>query len=99
MEDLLFARHMNRSLHSASLRSAPVGMTVGVASPPVLAHSRRNEPEETLSHHASRSRQRAWPPCPLHRPRPKPTFPSRPLTLVVPFPAGGPADIFGRNLA
>lgn len=26
-------------------------------------------------------------------------FPSRPLTLVVPFPAGGPADIFGRNLA
>ncbi len=27
------------------------------------------------------------------------TFPSRPLTLVVPFPAGGPADIFGRNLA
>src|SRR6478752_4277328 len=27
------------------------------------------------------------------------TFPSRPLTLVVPFPAGGPADIFGRHLA
>lgn len=26
-------------------------------------------------------------------------FPSRPLTLVVPFPAGGPADIFGRYLA
>ena len=26
-------------------------------------------------------------------------FPSRPLTLVVPFPAGGPADIFGRHLA
>ena len=26
-------------------------------------------------------------------------FPSRPMTLVVPFPAGGPADIFGRNLA
>ena len=26
-------------------------------------------------------------------------FPSRPLTLIVPFPAGGPADIFGRNLA
>ena len=29
----------------------------------------------------------------------QPAFPSRPLTLVVPFPAGGPADIFGRNLA
>jgi tripartite-type tricarboxylate transporter receptor subunit TctC len=27
------------------------------------------------------------------------TFPSKPLTLIVPFPAGGPADIFGRNLA
>ncbi|MEI6204414.1 MAG: tripartite tricarboxylate transporter substrate-binding protein [Enhydrobacter sp.] len=26
-------------------------------------------------------------------------FPSRPLTLIVPFPAGGPADIFGRYLA
>jgi tripartite-type tricarboxylate transporter receptor subunit TctC len=26
-------------------------------------------------------------------------FPTRPLMLVVPFPAGGPADIFGRHLA
>ena len=29
----------------------------------------------------------------------QPTFPRRPLTLIVPFPAGGPADIFGRYLA
>lgn len=26
-------------------------------------------------------------------------FPSHPITLVIPFPAGGPADIFGRHLA
>jgi tripartite-type tricarboxylate transporter receptor subunit TctC len=28
-----------------------------------------------------------------------PAFPARPLTLVVPFPAGGPSDVFGRYLA
>ena len=27
------------------------------------------------------------------------TFPQKPLRLIVPFPAGGPADIFGRHLA
>ena len=26
-------------------------------------------------------------------------FPAKPLTLIVPFPAGGPADIFGRHMA
>jgi tripartite-type tricarboxylate transporter receptor subunit TctC len=26
-------------------------------------------------------------------------FPSKPLTFIVPFPAGGPSDVFGRHLA
>src|SRR5262249_61985726 len=30
---------------------------------------------------------------------PPQTFPSRPLTLVVPFAAGGPSDVAGRILA
>ena len=29
----------------------------------------------------------------------QPIFPSKALTLIVPFPPGGPADIFGRFLA
>jgi tripartite-type tricarboxylate transporter receptor subunit TctC len=29
----------------------------------------------------------------------QPAFPSRPMTLVIPFPAGGPSDVFGRHLA
>jgi len=29
----------------------------------------------------------------------QPTFPSKPLTLIIPFPAGGPSDVFGRHLA
>jgi tripartite-type tricarboxylate transporter receptor subunit TctC len=36
---------------------------------------------------------------PLARAQAQQTFPSKPCTLIVPFPAGGPADIFGRNLA
>ena len=27
------------------------------------------------------------------------TFPSKPITFIIPFPAGGPSDIFGRHLA
>jgi len=29
----------------------------------------------------------------------QPAFPTRPMTLVIPFPAGGPSDVFGRHLA
>ena len=36
---------------------------------------------------------------PLASARAEAPFPSRPLTFVIPFPAGGPADIFGRHLA
>ena len=27
------------------------------------------------------------------------TYPVKPIKLIVPFPAGGPADLFGRHLA
>jgi len=36
---------------------------------------------------------------PLASARAEAPFPSRPLTFIVPFPAGGPSDIFGRYLA
>jgi tripartite-type tricarboxylate transporter receptor subunit TctC len=36
---------------------------------------------------------------PLSSPRADTPFPARPLTFIVPFPAGGPSDIFGRYLA
>ena len=36
---------------------------------------------------------------PLGGARAQTAFPSHPLTLVIPFPAGGPSDVFGRHLA
>ena len=36
---------------------------------------------------------------PLTQARAQATFPSRPLTFIIPFPAGGPSDVFGRHLA
>jgi tripartite-type tricarboxylate transporter receptor subunit TctC len=36
---------------------------------------------------------------PLAGVRAQAAFPSKPMTLVVPFPAGGPSDVFGRHLA
>jgi tripartite-type tricarboxylate transporter receptor subunit TctC len=79
-----------------ALRFAPVGTTV--VNRPVLAHSRRNEREEILgiTRRAALGGLAALPLASAHA---QPAFPSKPLTLVVPFPAGGPADIFGRNLA
>ena len=36
---------------------------------------------------------------PPSRARAQASFPSKPLTFIVPFPAGGPSDVFGRHLA
>ena len=36
---------------------------------------------------------------PLGQARAQAAFPSKPMTLVIPFPAGGPSDVFGRHLA
>lgn len=36
---------------------------------------------------------------PLGRARADTPFPSKPMTLIIPFPAGGPSDVFGRHLA
>lgn len=37
--------------------------------------------------------------APLASARADAPFPTKPLTLVIPFPAGGPSDVFGRHLA
>jgi tripartite-type tricarboxylate transporter receptor subunit TctC len=37
--------------------------------------------------------------APLSGARAQTAFPSKPMTFIVPFPAGGPSDVFGRHLA
>ena len=37
--------------------------------------------------------------CANPDPRPRPTWPTRPVTMVVPFAAGGPMDVVGRIMA
>ncbi|HSH99391.1 MAG TPA: tripartite tricarboxylate transporter substrate binding protein [Reyranella sp.] len=36
---------------------------------------------------------------PLGQAHAQTAFPGKPMTLVIPFPAGGPSDVFGRHLA
>ena len=91
------------TLRDAVLRTAPQGEEVlcrllPLACPFVLAHSRRNELEEIVSI-TRRVAVGGLAALPFARAQAQQPFPTKPLTLVVPFPAGGPADIFGRNLA
>jgi tripartite-type tricarboxylate transporter receptor subunit TctC len=74
-----------------------LGPPLPLASPPLLAHSLRNEPEEIVRI-TRRVAVGGLAALPLARANAQQNFPTKPLTLVVPFPAGGPADIFGRNL-
>lgn len=53
----------------------------------------------TLSRRAAVSGLAALPLLPRAALAQQASFPTRPVTLIVPFPAGGPADIFGRYLA
>jgi tripartite-type tricarboxylate transporter receptor subunit TctC len=57
-----------------------------------------NEPEEIVSI-TRRVALSGLAALPLTAARAEPAFPAKPLTLVIPFAAGGPSDVFGRHLA
>src|SRR5471030_1038660 len=73
----------------------------GLAPVPAIAHSRPNESEEimTVSRRGALAGLAAAPFLRGTANAQSAGFPSRPLTLVIPFPAGGPSDVFGRHLA
>ncbi|MCC6777209.1 MAG: hypothetical protein IT537_11365, partial [Hyphomicrobiales bacterium] len=37
--------------------------------------------------------------APAARAQPAPTWPTRPVTMIIPFPAGGAMDVLGRAVA